>query len=100
MTDFNPEEIDHLANLSRLTLSDDEKKEFSKQLPLILNFVDQLKKADIEKPEHKGTSQNDLREDEAGSDSLSLIQLEALVAPNWQDDQVMVPPVFGESGNE
>lgn len=99
MTDLKPEEVEHLAKLARLSLSDDEKKEFSKQLPQIINFVDQLKKADVEKSEHTGIGQNDLREDETGSDSLSLKQLEKL-APYWQKDQVEVPPVFGESGNE
>lgn len=99
MTDLKTEEVEHLASLSRLSLSGDEKKELSEQLPQILDFVGQLKKADVEKPEYKGISQNDLREDKVDSDYLSLEQLEKL-APKWQKDQVEVPPVFGESGNE
>ena len=100
MTDLKPEEVEHLAMLSRLSLSDNEKKEFSEQLPQILDFVDQLQKADsISNSEPGTTSQDNLREDVEMSDSLSLKQLEKL-APNWQNDQVEVPPVFGESGNE
>lgn len=100
MTELKPEEVEHLASLSRLSLSSEEKENFSKTLPQILGFVDELKRAGKLNPSsHNGFKQEQLREDKEESDSLSLEQLEKL-APYWQDNQVEVPPVFGESDNE
>jgi len=97
MSALTPEEISHLAKLARISLSDAEQKQYSEQLPEILDFVDQLQKAKAqESHDIPAVSQEGLREDEVGSDSLSLEQLEKL-APYWQDNQVEVPPVFGES---
>ena len=42
MSELSREAINHLAKLSRLTLSDVEKEKFAKQLPEILDFVDRL----------------------------------------------------------
>ena len=99
MTDLKPEEVEHLASLSRLSLSESEKKEFSEQLPQILDFVDQLKEADkLNSATPIKFKQEQLREDIEDSDSLSLDQLEKL-APKWQDNQVLVPPVFGDNND-
>ncbi|MEX1123640.1 MAG: Asp-tRNA(Asn)/Glu-tRNA(Gln) amidotransferase subunit GatC [Patescibacteria group bacterium] len=97
MSTLKSEEISHLATLARVSLSDEESKQFAKQLPQILEFVDQLKNAKItgESPS-QAVEQSQLRDDVVGSDSLSTEQLEKL-APKWQNGQVVVPAVFGES---
>ncbi len=99
MTQLKPEEVDHLAKLARVSLSKDESEQFSKQLPEILDFVDQLQDAKVtDQPETNTVSQEQLRDDIEGGDSLTLDQLKKL-APQWQDNQVVVPPVFGESND-
>jgi len=40
-------ELDHLAKLSRIKLSEDDKKSLIKEFDSILGYVDQLKKADV-----------------------------------------------------
>lgn len=101
MSEFSLEEIDHLAKLSRLTLSTEEKEKFAKQLPEILEFVDQLSavaKLSSEKPTQT-TPLAKLRADEKSSEKLSLETLQKL-APAWHENQVEVPAVFGEVADE
>lgn len=99
MSDFNPGEVDRLAELVRLNLSDEEKAEFSEQLPNILNFVERLQSAKVDNHDQPLTiSQDSLREDEVSGKRLSSEQLEAL-APELRDNQIVVPPVFGESSD-
>lgn len=46
MANFNISDIDHLAALARLDLTDDEKKHFEGQLSSILAYVEKLNKID------------------------------------------------------
>lgn len=101
MSEISNEDITHLAKLSRLTLSSGEKEKFTKQLPEILEFVDQLSvvaKISSEKPSQT-TPLVKLRADEESSEKLSLETLQKL-APAWHEDQVEVPAVFGEVADE
>ena len=43
-TDFN---IDHVANLARIALTEEEKAKFSAQLADVLSYIEQLKKVDV-----------------------------------------------------
>ena len=99
MPEISREEIDHLAKLSRLTLSAAEKEKFTKQLPDIISFIDQLR---IISGSTKNADANlktvplaRLRPDEESGEGLSLDQLQKL-APAWHDGQLKVPAVFGE----
>lgn len=101
MAELSNEEISHLAKLSRLTLSDEEKEKFAKQLPEILEFVDQLsvvaKLPSDSQPQTVPLAK--LRADEESSEKLTLEELQKL-APAWQDSQLVVPAVFGEVADE
>lgn len=44
-------DTEHIAKLSRLELSESEKKKFSKELSSILNYIEQLKEVDTDKVE-------------------------------------------------
>ena len=44
---ITPAELEHLAKLSRIELSEDDKKSLGKEFDAILGYVDQLKKADV-----------------------------------------------------
>lgn len=98
MTDVTSDEILHLAKLARLTLSEDEVKSLGEKLPEIVAFVEKLNSAkisgDLRRPDPVAMSQ--LRTDQVRSDSLSLAQLEKL-APSFDNNQVVVPAVFGEA---
>ena len=101
MSEISNEDITHLAKLSRLTLSTEEKEKFTKQLPEILDFVDRLSvvaKLPSEKTTHVVPLAK-LRSDEETSEKLSLETLKKL-APAWHEDQVEVPAVFGEVVDE
>ena len=103
MSELSPEEIDHLAKLARITLSAEEKKDFAKQLPKILDFVDQLRAVPGVKDKSSSVDQAislaDLRADELSTNQLSLEDLKKL-APAWNDDQLEVPAVFGGENDE
>lgn len=45
------EEVEHIANLARIELSDAEKKEFSSQLSDILGYVEKLQEVDTDSVE-------------------------------------------------
>lgn len=98
MTDSSGVDIDHLAQLARLRLSDQEKETFSRQLPEILHFVEALQSVhlDHQVPTKQVVSLEDLREDSPSSEGITLEQLEKL-APEFRDGQVVVPAVFGEA---
>lgn len=52
---LTPEQVDHIATLSRLSLTDEERTRFAEQLSSILEYVDMLSKvdtADVEPMQH------------------------------------------------
>ena len=64
-------DIKHIANLARIKLSKDEEKKFPKELGSILDFINQLNKADTSKvdPAHQITGLvNSFRTDEYRKD--------------------------------
>jgi aspartyl/glutamyl-tRNA(Asn/Gln) amidotransferase C subunit len=101
MSGLTSEEIDHLSSLARIHLDEQDKKELNEQLPRIVGFVDQLRTLNQEqggqvKP---ALELDSLRPDEPSHEPLGLEQLQAL-APEFQNDQVVVPPILekGENG--
>ena len=91
------EEVEHIAKLARLQLTDEEKKRFQVELGKILEYFDQLKKLDTEKVPpmtHAVPIENVLREDQAKP---SLPVEEALQnAPEKKDSYFQVPKVVGQ----
>lgn len=100
MTHVNQEEIRHLADLARLELTEDEQTVIGHDLPKIVEFVDGLRQVSLtnESDAHRTVALENLRADESGSDGLTLDQLSSL-APRWEGNQLVVPPVFGEENN-
>lgn len=89
-------EVEHIAALARLELTDEEKHRYSEQLSEILDYAERLDELDTEHiPPTASVLQGTLRlrEDEAGA---CLSQEEVLRnAPDTQDGQFKVPPVMG-----
>lgn len=97
MSQLESDEILHLAKLSRLSLDEQEVAAFQQQLPKIVDFVDTLTQVNnhIDDQLTELVDVQSLREDTLGSDQLSLDQIQK-IAPYFQDNQIVVPPVLGE----
>ena len=91
------EEVEHIAKLARLQLTEEEKKRFQVELGKILEYFDQLKKLDTENVPpmtHAVPIENVLRDDEVQP---SLPVEEALQnAPEKKDSYFQVPKVVGQ----
>ncbi len=93
---LDKKEIDHLADLARLSLTDAENESLQKDLEEILNYVNQLTKAKIDNlPDASvGLSQNQVRKD---SEPLVDEELaDAIIKRFPQKDRrsLKIPPVF------
>lgn len=88
-------DVDHVAKLARLGLSDKEKELFSKQLGEILSYAENLNKLDIKDippTSHAIPMKNVLREDKA----IKCEDIEAIIAngPEVEDHMFRVPRIM------
>lgn len=89
------EEVEHIANLARLTLTAEEKDAYRRQLSDILSYAEQLQQVDTNhiSPTASVLGQEcRLREDVPG-ETLTPRDLEKN-APAFSQDQFLVPPVM------
>lgn len=97
MTKVTSEQVEHVANLARLEVSQDEVNEFTKSLEKILNFAGQLDEVDTDNVEptfHVLDLQNVLREDKS---ELGIPQEQALLnAKEKEAGQFKVPAIMNE----
>jgi len=88
-------EVEHIAELARLDLTDGEKEQYREQLSAILDYAQHLQEVDtanIPPTSSVLPLSTDLREDEFRP---GLTTEEALKnAPDKKNDQFKVPPVF------
>ena len=93
--EIGKEQVEHVARLARLEVSEDEKALFARQLSSILTHIDQLKELDTAGVEPTATvlpTDNVLREDEVRP---SLTQEQALAnAPDQADGFFRVPKIL------
>ena len=91
------EEVEHIAHLARLQLSEEEKERYRQQLSSILEHVAKLQALnteDIQPMSSVVAERSRLREDEAG---VCLTTEELLRnAPDVQSNQFRVPPVLDQ----
>ncbi|MDX9864554.1 MAG: Asp-tRNA(Asn)/Glu-tRNA(Gln) amidotransferase subunit GatC [Anaerolineaceae bacterium] len=93
---LSPNEVEHIAKLARLTLTDEEKALYGEQLSAILAHFAALEKVDTDHVSPLSSVlavQTGLRVDKAHQE----LDTEALLAnaPQVEDDQFRVPPVQG-----
>lgn len=89
--------IDHLANLSRLEFTSEEKESFKKDFASIIGYVDLLSNVDVSNvvlERNMLDAESDLREDEI-LDSLSLDKV-TLNTPKSMGGAIVVPTVVEE----
>lgn len=95
---ISPEDVEHIAGLARIELSEREKVKFEKELSEILEFVEKLNKVDTEKvlPMSGGTLlENAVRPDEQEDKDLEGKSLKLLEqAPEKKDGWIKVKSVF------
>lgn len=89
------QDVEHVANLARLDLTEEEKQQFTNQLSAILQYADKLKQLntdDVEPTSHVMKIMNVMREDEVRP-SLSIEDV-MKNAPDEEDGQFRVPAVL------
>lgn len=95
LSQISKDEVKHVANLARLSLSEEEVDMFTEQLDAIIGFAEQLNELDTENIEpttHVLELKNVLRDDQARE---SVPREEALKnAPDERDGQFKVPKTF------
>ncbi|MGG1639516.1 asparaginyl/glutamyl-tRNA amidotransferase subunit C [Paenibacillus sp. FSL A5-0031] len=92
---ISPKDVDHVARLARLELSDSEKDQFTEQLNAILKYAEKLEGLDTENVEptsHVLPITNVTRADEKRP-SLPIEKV-LLNAPDEEDGQFKVPAVL------
>ncbi len=93
--EISKQQVEHVAKLARLEVSEDEKAMFARQLSAILTYMDQLKEVDTEGVEPTATvlpTENVWREDAVRP---SLAQEQALAnAPDQADGFFRVPKIL------
>jgi len=94
---ISKEQVEHIAKLARIDLSEKEEEKFSKELSSILDFVDQLNQADTKniKPIQQITGlESVMRKDEVNP-KLQTTNYKLLEgAPDKKDNYYKVPKIF------
>jgi aspartyl-tRNA(Asn)/glutamyl-tRNA(Gln) amidotransferase subunit C len=94
-------DVEYVAKLAKLALSDEEKKKFQRELDKIIRYIDQLNQVDTENvltTSHVLPMQNVFREDEVRP---SLTQEEALSnAPDKKDGYFRCPGLLRVQSRE
>lgn len=96
MSKLDISQIEHIAKLSRLKLTDEEKKLYSEQLSSVLDYVEQLSLVDTKDVEPTANItglKNVLREDEVEESGISHEDIK-LNAPEFENGNFVVPGVF------
>ncbi|MCK4474068.1 Asp-tRNA(Asn)/Glu-tRNA(Gln) amidotransferase subunit GatC [Candidatus Parcubacteria bacterium] len=91
------QETEHIAKLARLGLTKKEIGEFQKELSVILDYFEKLKKADISNVKAFSQSvllENVMREDEAKKQDLEIVDRLIKAAPDREKRYVKVKSVL------
>jgi aspartyl/glutamyl-tRNA(Asn/Gln) amidotransferase C subunit len=87
-------DVQALAKLARLEVSDEELSKLEKEIPAILGFVEAIQKVTTDitppSPEHHNVMRDDANPHETGLHTRTLID----AAPAQKDDQVVVKQVI------
>ena len=97
MAQISREEVQHLAHLARLEMTDEETAHYAEQLSAIVDAVARVSDVaaqDIPPTSHPIPVTNVFREDVA-KPGLPRDEV-AAAAPSWEDDRFKVPRILGE----
>lgn len=95
---ISKKDVEHIANLARISLSEEEKSKFTDELSSILQFVEKLDEADTANMEPMTSIDehiNEMRQDAQTDTSLEGKQAEMLAqVPDKKDTWVKVKAIF------
>ncbi|KAB2489400.1 Asp-tRNA(Asn)/Glu-tRNA(Gln) amidotransferase subunit GatC [Priestia endophytica] len=95
MSRISKEQVEHVAHLARLAITEEETEMFTKQLDAIITYAEQLNELDttgVKPTTHVLEVKNVMREDKP---TKGLPREEVLKnAPDYQDGQVRVPSIL------
>ena len=97
MEKISKEEVKHLAELSSISLSDDEVSNLQTDLGNIVEYIEQLSELNtdgVEPTYSVSKNQNVWREDEIKDYGVKRAELLKLAGDNVEDNQVKVPKVL------
>ena len=97
MSKISKEDIKHLAELSNISLSEQETENIQQDLANILGYIEQLSELDttgVEPTYQVSANQNVWREDEIDNYGVERDQLIALAGENQIENQIKVPKVL------
>lgn len=89
-------DVEHIAKLSKLELSLEEKRKFAKQLSNVIDYVEELNEVNTKDAEIMSqvmALSNVASEDKIESDKLSYYNIQKN-APEFEDGSFVVPAVF------
>jgi aspartyl-tRNA(Asn)/glutamyl-tRNA(Gln) amidotransferase subunit C len=92
---ISKEEVQHIAKLARLGLTEKEVEKYQKELSLILDYFEKLKEVDvsgIEPTSHSIKVENVMRQDEAKGRGTGKKLME--LAPDKKDDYLKVKSIL------
>jgi len=91
-------ELEHLAQLARIELTQDDKKSLLEEFGAILNYVDQLKKADVEMDAETrvGAVKNVTRPDSASPVSVEDRERLLSLVPDREGDFIAVKRIIAQ----
>lgn len=92
-------EVEKIAELARLGISEEEKGKFAKELSLVIGYIEKLSQVNIEKiePMTGGTVKESVVREDDESKCISDDQMKAGIlkaAPNREDDYFKVPSIL------
>ncbi|WP_096155797.1 Asp-tRNA(Asn)/Glu-tRNA(Gln) amidotransferase subunit GatC [Bacillus sp. FJAT-45066] len=95
MSRISKDQVNHVANLARLAISEEEAEMFTKQLDAIITFAEKLNELDTEDVQptsHVLHMKNVMREDVVSSG----LQIKEVLknAPDHKDGQIRVPTII------
>lgn len=96
MSKLTKKDVEHIARLGKLNLSDEEKDKFAGQLSSVLGYVEQLNEVDTDsvEPTAQVTGLNNIfSEDEVNKSEITKDDIKKN-APKFENDAFVVPGVF------
>lgn len=94
---ISKEQIEHIAKLARIELTEKEKEKFTKELSSILNYVEKLNKVEtknIESIKQITELENVIRNDESGIKNQETRNKILKQVPKRKGDYFQVPKIF------
>lgn len=91
------EDIEHLAGLARLKLTEEEKKKFANEAGLILDFVSKLEELDLDNIEPMNSvtgEENIMRDDEAVTPNANDTEMLKNAFPKIKNDRLSVQQIL------